>query len=78
MYLFFISYNSGLMHNALYETFEEVYESIEQLITEEELPDKLLPGNDLQQYLSENDDFRLDFSNGTWCHLQMQPVFGTS
>jgi hypothetical protein len=77
MYLLFISYNSGLMHNAFYETFEEVYESIEQLIEEENLSDKLPPMNDLQHKLVDNDDFCLILSNGTWFHLQMQPVFAS-
>lgn len=75
MYLLFISYNSGLMHNAFYETFREVYESIEQLVEEESLSDSLLPMNVLQQKLVNDDDFRLVLSNGTWFHLQMQPVF---
>lgn len=75
MYLLFISYNSGLMHNSFYETFREVYESIEQLVEEENLSDSLLSINDLQQELVDNDDFHLVLSNGTWFHLQMQPVF---
>ncbi len=75
MYLLFISYNSGLMHNATYETLEEVYESIEQLVAEGNVSDRLLSIEDLQNQLTENDDFRLMFSNQTWFHLQMQPVF---
>lgn len=75
MYLLFISYHSGLMHNSLYKTIEETYDSILQLLEEESLVDNVLTIGDLQKQLVENDDFYLMLSNGTWFHLQMQPVF---
>ena len=70
MFLLFISYNSGLMHNKVYKNFNEVYESIEQLILEENISDSLISKKELSHLLSREDDYRFNFSNNTWFHLQ--------
>lgn len=75
MYLLFISYNSGLMHNSIFETIKAAHQSIEQLIQEEQILNAFVSLNDLILKLAENDDIKVEFANKTWFHLQMQPVF---
>lgn len=75
-YLLFISYNSGLKHNCLYNSSLEVAESIEQLI-EEELPstENIFSISEIEKCLSDNDDLFYQLSNGTWLHIQHYPIF---
>lgn len=77
-HLLFISYSSGLKHNCIYNSLEEVAESIEQLVNEEGLnntTERTPSASKLAKHLSENDDFYYQLSNGTWYHLQLHPVF---
>lgn len=77
-YLLFISYSSGLKHNCIYNSLDVVAESIEQLVMEEGLSnttERTPTAAQLAKHLTDNDDFFLQLSNGTWYHLQMHPVF---
>ena len=64
--------------NSIFETLEAVLESIKELLNEEDLTIELdaLPNEEeLKNHLTENDDFLFSLSNGTWCHIQCNPVF---
>ncbi len=77
-YLLFINFNSGLMHNSEYNTLDEVCESVEQLIQDEELgiQKENTPSVDsVKKYLENNDDYFKQLSNGTWYHIQPYPIF---
>lgn len=77
-YLFFVNFNSGLMHNAVYESLRDVLESIKQLIYDEELSVKSeeVPSiHELKNYLNRCDDYSGRLSNGTWFHIQPQNIF---
>ena len=72
-YLLFISFNSGLKHNAVYETLPIVRESLQQLVEEEELNidyEEIPTLVVLEKHLCFNDDYEGIFSNGTWFHIQ--------
>ncbi len=72
-YLLFISFNSRLKHNAVYETLSIVRESLEQLVEEEELNidhEEIPLLVDLEKHLCFNDDYEGILSNGTWFHIQ--------
>ena len=78
-YLLFVSFNNGLMHNNIYNTLEDVHESVIQLIQDEKLEDKKekTPNvSNIKRYLDKNDDYFCQLSNGTWYHIQPHPVFG--
>lgn len=75
-YFLFISFDSGLNHNALYESLLAVRESLEQLVDEEglEREDEEIPElEDLEKHFGFNDDFCGGISNGTWFHIQEVP-----
>lgn len=77
-YLFFVSFNTGLLHNACHTTLEAIRESVVQLINDEntKLENGTLPSvNELKKYLNDNDDYTGHLSNGTWFHIQPQNVF---
>ena len=77
-FLLFVNFNTGWMHNAVYEKLEHVLESVEQLVEEEDLnikEERLLNIAALKKHLNENDDFCGQLSNGTWFHIQPQNVF---
>lgn len=72
-YFLFISFDSGLDHNALYGSLLAVRESLEQLVSEEELDTELeeIPTvDDLKKYFELHDDFYGGLSNGDWFHIQ--------
>lgn len=72
-YLLFISFNSGLKHNAVYESLPIVRESLQQLVGEEGLNSRseyLSGARDLEKHLFSNDDYEGCLSNGTWFHIQ--------
>ncbi len=78
-YLLFISFNNGLLHNAIYNTLKEVSESIAQLIEDEGLnrnEEKIPTTNHLKRRLQKKDDYFTVLANGTWYHVQTHPVFG--
>lgn len=78
-YLFFISFDNGLLHNAIYNSLDNVFESVTQLIEEENLDAKketVPTPDDLKKHLDEHDDYSGQISNGTWYHIQPYPVFG--
>ncbi|PJB00162.1 MAG: hypothetical protein CO128_01320 [Ignavibacteriales bacterium CG_4_9_14_3_um_filter_30_11] len=69
----FISFNSGLKHNAVYENLAILHESILQLIDEENLKlemEKIPSVSELEKHFQNEEDFYKQFSNGTWLHLQ--------
>ncbi len=70
MYLLFISYNSGLMHNNMYQTLNDAYQSIKQLILEENLDDIIISKDKLTELLNQDDDYKYCLSNDTWFHIQ--------
>jgi hypothetical protein len=77
-YLLFISYKCGLKHNCVYNTLEDVFKSIEQMVTEEGLIhsiEQTLTVEQLCTFLTTEDDYVHQLSNGTWYHIQMHPVF---
>ncbi|HMU99415.1 MAG TPA: hypothetical protein PKA15_11570 [Chitinophagales bacterium] len=77
-YFLFISYMNNLKHNSIYETLEEVIDSVKEVVTEENLTieiDALPNREELKSHLTENDDFLFTLSNGTWFHIQCNPVF---
>lgn len=72
-YFLFISFHSGLDHNALYGSLLAVQESLEQLVDEEELDrdcEEIPKVKDLENHFVLNDDFYGRLSNGTWFHIQ--------
>lgn len=78
-YLLFINFNNGLMHNSIYNTLNDVYESITQLVQEEKLETNTegIPSEyNMKRHLQKNDDYFGNLSNGTWYHIQPYPVFG--
>jgi len=79
-YLLFISYKCGLKHNCVYNTLDDVFKSIEQIVTEEGLLHSIEQTPTVEQlhtFLSTDDDYVHQLSNGTWYHIQMHPVFST-
>jgi len=78
-YLLFISFNNGLLHNCIYNSLGDIYESIRELIVDEDLgpkKEKIPAVRSLKKHLSINDDYIGRLSNGTWYHIQWHPVFG--
>ena len=78
-YLLFVCFDSGLMHNCIYNTLNDVYESVRQLIEEEnlEMENETMPTlHHLKTHLEKHDDYASTFTNGTWYHVQSYPVFG--
>ena len=79
-YLLFVSFNSGLMHNCIYDTLSHVHESVEQLVVGEEeldLEKEEIPTlRDLRKHLKDNDDYIGYLTNNTCYHIQPHPVFG--
>jgi len=78
-YLLFINFNSGLMHNKVYNTLNNLYESVVQFVEDEELDvetEKLPSIGDLRRHLQKKDDYLRELSNGSWYHIQLDPVFG--
>ena len=72
-YLLFISYSSGLKHNAVYENLFILQDSIIQLAEEEELEveaEKIPSFDELKDHFKKEDDFCHILSNGTWFHIQ--------
>jgi len=77
-YLLFIKFNSGLMHNNIYDNLNDVCESFIQLIQEEKLVvqrEEILKTIELKRHLEKCDDYFKQFSNGTWIHIQPHPIF---
>lgn len=78
-YLLFISFNTGLLHNAIYNNLGEVVESVRQLAEEEgakPVDEKLPNEGELKRHLDKKDDYTGYLSNDTWYHIQSHPVFG--
>jgi len=78
-YLLFINFNSGLMHNKVYDTLNSLHESVAQFVADEELDAEVeeLPSiGDLRRHLQKNDDYFRELPNGNWYHIQLDPVFG--
>ena len=72
-YLLFISFNSGLKHNAVYENLAILHESINQLVEEEKLiakKEKMPSFSELENHFKSEEDFFHSLSNGTWFHTQ--------
>jgi len=72
-YLLFVSFNNGLMHNAVYENLAILHESINQLVEEEELiikKEKVPSFSELKSHFKNEEDFICSLSNGTWFHIQ--------
>jgi hypothetical protein len=72
-YLLFISYESGLMHNAVYENLPILHDSVNQLAEEENLnlKSESLPSlNELEKHFMKNEDYFNSLSNETWYHIQ--------
>lgn len=77
-YLLFINFNSGLMHNKVYTTLNNLHESVVQCMADEKLDaetEELPSIKDLRKCLCKNDDYFQQLSNGTWYHIQQDPVF---
>lgn len=77
-YLLFISCSSGLKHNCIYNSLGDAVESIEQLTTAEGLnntTEQTPSVPQLMKFLTNEDDYFHQLSNGTWYHLQMYPTF---
>lgn len=77
-YLLFINFNSGLMHNKVYDTLNSLHESVEQFVEDEELvaeAEELPSIGDLRRHLQKNDDYFQKLSNGSSYHIQTDPVF---
>lgn len=77
-YLLFINFNSGLMHNNIYNNLDDVCESLMQLAQEERLDikkEEMPKTNDIKGYLEKYDDYSRQLSNGTWYHIQPYPIF---
>lgn len=77
-YFLFINYVCGLKHNSIYNSFNDLYESVLQLIEEEnlELSQENMPSfKNLENHLENEDDYLSNLSNGTWYHVQRNPVF---
>lgn len=78
-YLLFINFNSGFKHNKVYDTLNSLHESVEQFVADEKLnakTEKLPNIIDLKKHLQKNDDYIQELSNGSWYHIQSDPVFG--
>ena len=72
-YFLFISFNSGLCHNALYDSLLAVHESLNQLVDEESLDrryEEIPEEADLEKHFAFSDDFAGYLSNETWFHIQ--------
>ncbi|HBR15011.1 MAG TPA: hypothetical protein DD723_05655 [Candidatus Omnitrophica bacterium] len=72
-YFLFISFNSGLNHNALYESLIAVRESLEQLVVDEGLnveAEGIPKAEDLIKHFELGDDYVGGLSNGDWFHIQ--------
>jgi len=66
------------MYNNVYNTLNDICESIAQLAQEEDLNverEKIPNVGSVKKYLEEHDDYFGQFSNGTWYHLQPHPIF---
>lgn len=77
-YLFFVNFNTGLMHNAVHGKLDYALESVERLVEYEglDIKNENLPNiSQLKDGLNKNDDFCGYLSNGTWFHIQPQNVF---
>jgi len=77
-YFLFVNFNSGLMHNAVYEKLEHVLESVERLVEDEKLDVKIeeIPNiTELKKCLNKNDDYLGYLSNGAWYHIQPKNIF---
>lgn len=72
-YFLFVSFQSGLKHNHLYDDIVSAYDEI-SVICEEECfinTSEIIPSfPQLNQHLQVNDDFEMHLPNGTWIHLQ--------
>lgn len=78
-YLLFINFNSGLMHNKVYDSLDSLHESVTQFVEDEEVnaeTEELPSIGDLRRHLQKNDDYFRELSNGSWYHVQPDPVFG--
>jgi len=78
-YLLFINFSSGLMHNKIYDALNDLHESVEQFIESESLgirTERLPSIGNLRRYLQKDDDYFQELSNGSWYHIQSDPVFG--
>lgn len=72
-YFLFISFHSGLGHNALYNSLFTLRESLEQLVDDEELDkdfEEIPTVEDLKNHFLSRDDFWGGLSNGTYFHIQ--------
>lgn len=77
-YLLFINFSSGLRHNNVYDTLDDVIESIIQLVQDEGLKvkkEKISNTVSIRKHLEKNDDYFGQLSNGTWYHVQPHPIF---
>jgi len=77
-YLLFVNFNSGLMHNNIYDELGDIRESIEQLVSEEELEitrESIPTADGIKKYLEKSDDYFGQLSSGTWYHIQPYPIF---
>ena len=62
-----------MKHNAVYESFSGVHDSLMQLAEDEGLnvDSKEIPAaTDLEKHFDFNDDYSGVLSNGTWFHIQ--------
>lgn len=78
-YLLFISFNTGLLHNNIYNSLNDLCESLMQLAEDEGLDvkaEEIPTFHNLRNYLREEDDYVGRFTNNTWYHIQSNPVFG--
>jgi len=70
-YLFFINFNSGLKHNALYQDLETLQNSIKQLFEEEEQDLASIPSlENIENHLKDEEEYFQMLENETWFHIQ--------
>ena len=72
-YFLFVSFNSSLNHNALYDSLIAVQESLEQLVEGENLNlkfEEIPSAENLDKHFVVHEDYYGGLSNGTWFHIQ--------
>jgi len=77
-FLLFVSFSTGLLHNASHTTLDAVRESVQQLLKDEDSRyenGKLLSVCGLKKHLNTHDDYTGHLSNGTWFHIQPRDIF---
>ena len=66
------------MHNNIYNTLDDVCESLKQLVQDEDLKienEKTPQPYNLSKYLEKHDDYFGQLTNDTWYDIQSYPVF---